>query len=268
MKEIKTTKNLLSPISIEITIICLLGGFTFFIAQYYDAFEYLVEISRKYEKYEVDELFTLLIILFIALIFIVFRKNKYLKLEIAKRKAAEESIKKIAFYDCLTGLPNRDLCMNRFENMLLNAARTSSVVAILFIDLDDFKKVNDTYGHDCGDTLLKQVTHRLLKRLRKGDTLSRFAGDEFIILLESIGSRDNVVVLTKELINCLRLPFKIKTAEIQIGISIGIAMSPNDGQDAAMLLKYADMAMYQAKREGKNTYRFYRKEFNMEQSVK
>lgn len=159
----------------------LLGILLFYIAQKYDAFELIVDISRKYEEYEVDEIITLLVITSFMLMVMNYRRTQRLKKEIIRRKQAEAEIKKIAFCDCLTGLPNRALCMDRLEHLLNQYARKADSFAILFVDLDDFKKVNDTYGHDGGDALLKQFAIRLLGQLRKGDTLSRFAGDEFII---------------------------------------------------------------------------------------
>lgn len=260
----KARKNVLrlSPFKLETLVIILIAIFSFWLAQEYDAFEYLITVSRQYENYEIDEIFTLLIIAAIALMIITYRNVRHLKLEIIKRKAAEHSIKKLAFYDSLTGLPNRELCINRFEHILNQSARNNGLAAVLFIDLDNFKEVNDTYGHDAGDDLLKQFSTRLLKQLRKGDTLSRFAGDEFIILLESVGSLNNVTILANKILNCVQYPFQINANETTVGMSIGIAMYPNDGKQAPQLLKHADTAMYHAKHEGKNTFRFYSNELN------
>ena len=252
----------LSPFKLETLVITLIAIFVFLLAREYDAFEYLIAVSRTYENYEVDEIFTLLIIAAIALMIITYRNIRHLKLEIIKRKTAEHSIKKLAFYDSLTDLPNRDLCINRFEHILIQSARNNGLAAVLFIDLDNFKEVNDTYGHDAGDDLLKQFSSRLLKQLRKGDTLSRFAGDEFIILLDSVGSLNNVTILANKILDCVQIPFQINANETTIGMSIGIAMYPNDGEKASQLLKHADTAMYHAKHEGKNTFRFYSNELN------
>ncbi len=251
-----------SELIIDVLVITLLAALVFWFAQAFDAFEYLVEVSRAHEEYEIDEILTLLMISAFALAGITYRNLKHLKKEIHKRIEVEKIIKKIAFYDSLTGLPNRELCTNRFEHILAHSARTTDTAAVLFIDLDNFKEINDTYGHDAGDMLLKQVTTRLLNQLRKGDTLSRFAGDEFIILLESVESVNNVTILAKKMLDCVQLPFQIGQNEASVGMSIGIAMYPNDGQEASVLFKHADAAMYHAKHEGKNTFRFYSNELN------
>jgi diguanylate cyclase (GGDEF)-like protein len=252
----------LSQFTIDVAFITLVAVITFWFAQKHDVFEYLVEVSRAHEEYEIDEILTLLMISAFSLAAITFRNSKRLKQEILRRRKAEQSIKKMAFYDSLTGLPNRELCINRFEHILNQSARTSDLAAVLFIDLDNFKEVNDNYGHDAGDILLKQFTARLLGELRKGDTLSRFAGDEFIILLESVGSINNVTILAKKILDCIQLPFQIDVNETTVGMSVDIAMYPNDGQEASILLKHADTAMYHAKNEGKNTFRFYSNELN------
>ncbi|WP_085297793.1 putative bifunctional diguanylate cyclase/phosphodiesterase [Cognaticolwellia mytili] len=252
----------LSQFTIDVVVTTLLAVITFWLAQKYDVFEYLVKISRTYEEYEVDEILTLVMISALSLAALTIKNNKRLKQEVLKRVKAEQSIKKMAFYDSLTGLPNRELCINRFEHILNQAARTSDLAAVLFIDLDNFKEVNDNYGHEAGDVLLKQFTARLLGELRKGDTLSRFAGDEFIILLESVSSVNNVTILAKKILDCIQLPFQIDVNEITVGMSVGIAIYPSDGQEASKLLKHADTAMYHAKHEGKNTFRFYSSELN------
>jgi diguanylate cyclase (GGDEF)-like protein len=260
----KILVKVLSPseLIVDVFAITLLAVLVFWIAQAFDTFEYLVEISRAHEEYEIDEILTLLMISAFALAGIAYRNSKYLKKEIHKRIEVEKIIKKMAFYDNLTGLPNRELCTNRFEHILAHSARTADTAAVLFIDLDNFKDINDTYGHDAGDALLKQVTTRLLNQLRKGDTLSRFAGDEFIILLESVKSINNVTILAKKILDCVQSPFQIGPNEAFVGMSIGIAMYPNDGQEARVLFKHADSAMYHAKHEGKNTFRFYSNELN------
>ena len=237
--------------------------FCFFIlAAHLDAFESLVNVTREYEDYELDEVFTLLIISSFVFAIMLFRVVKRLDKEIDNRIENEEKVRKLAFYDPLTALPNRALCMNRFDHILEQATRKNEFAAILFIDLDNFKQVNDTYGHDCGDMVLKEMSVRLAKQIRKGDTLSRFAGDEFIVLLDTVTTSDNAATLAKKLLHCLKQPLHVDGIEVQIGISIGIAVFPDDGSDGLTLLKHADIAMYQAKKAEKNTYRFYSKELN------
>lgn len=247
---------------IEVIIVVSLAAGLFWLARTYDAFEYLIEISRKHEEWELDEIFTLLMITSVALFIILARNISYLRKEIKRRFIVEEEIKKLAFFDSLTGLPNRDLCNNRLEHTLANALRNSTMAAVLFIDLDNFKEVNDNYGHNVGDQLLKQVAKRLASELRSGDTLARIAGDEFIIVLEAITTADNVSRLAEKLIAKIGKPFDLSDQEVHVGISIGIAMYPTDGDYNQLLIKNADIAMYHSKSEGKNTFSFFSKQLD------
>ena len=243
-----------------VVVACVIFGF----AQEYDAFEYLVEISRQHEDWELDEVFTLLMVGAVALAFINLRNAKYLKLEIKRRRKVEKKINKLAFFDSLTGLPNRDLCNNRLEHILVHAKRFNTLAAVLFIDLDHFKAINDTYGHDAVDEVLKQTASRLLSRLRKDDTLARISGDEFIVILESVTDPNNVSTLAEELLTTIQSPFIINGQEAHISLSVGIAIYPNDGEQPTVLMKNADTAMYHAKSEGKNTFRFFSNELDQQ----
>lgn len=261
-------KWLISRFVIEASIITILAAVIFWFAQENDLFEYLVSMSREHEDLELDEFFTLLMISSIALLFIILRNIKYLKGEIKQRIAAEKEIKKLAFYDTLTGLPNRELCNDRLNHLINHAERNKIQAAVLFIDLDNFKKVNDTLGHDAGDELLKQSATRLSSQLRKGDTVSRFAGDEFIILIESVSSVASIIVLAEKLVDSLSLPFTLNGQEAYIGISLGIALYPDDGKSGEALIKNADTAMYHAKHDGKNTFRFYSESLDAQSQYK
>jgi diguanylate cyclase (GGDEF)-like protein len=229
----------------------------FWFAQRYDVFEYIVMQSRAHEEWELDELLTLLMISAFAMVFITLSNAKHLKKEIVKRIAAEKKIKKLAFFDGLTGLPNRELCTNRLAHILNHSARTNELAAVLFIDLDNFKEINDTYGHDAGDSVLKQVAERLSKKIRVSDTLARFAGDEFIIIIESVESVDKVVPLANKILSCTQQPFLVCNSEAQVGMSIGIALSPLDGNTVERLFNHADTAMYYAKKHGKNSFQLF-----------
>ncbi|WP_457622298.1 PAS domain S-box protein [Persephonella sp.] len=179
--------------------------------------------------------------------------------DITNRKIEEKKLKKLAFYDGLTGLPNRLLFYNRLQHTLLRARRNKEYVAVMFLDLDGFKQVNDTYGHDIGDELLKEVGKRLQHTVRKIDTVARLAGDEFTIIIENLNSPDNVNVIARKILNSFKEPFIINGNQIRVGTSIGIAVFPLDGSDADTLIKNADMAMYLAKKSGKNRYVVYTK---------
>jgi diguanylate cyclase (GGDEF)-like protein/PAS domain S-box-containing protein len=178
-------------------------------------------------------------------------------LDITSRKKAEESIHKLAFYDILTGLPNRSLFMNRLEQALAQAQRDERLVALLFLDLDRFKEVNDQYGHAFGDKLLHAVGLRLASCIRQNDTLSRFGGDEFIMLVPGLKAAEDLRVVAEKVLAMMAEPFCIDQHRFDISTSIGIALYPQDGEDTDLLLKRADVAMYVAKDMGRNGYCFF-----------
>ncbi len=178
-------------------------------------------------------------------------------LDITARKKAEADIKKLAYYDALTGLPNRSLLMNRLEQVLAQAKRDERLAALLFIDLDKFKEVNDQYGHAFGDKLLKAVGLRLASCIRQNDTLARFGGDEFIMLLPGLRDASAVNKVAEKILAIMAEPFCIDQRRFDISSSIGIALYPQDGEDTDLLFKRADMAMYVAKDMGRNGYCFF-----------
>ncbi len=182
--------------------------------------------------------------------------------DITEQHHASELIKRHAFYDNLTGLPNRFLALDRLSQMLNEAERNNENTAVFFLDLDDFKKVNDTLGHDVGDKLLVESAARLKKLLRKEDTVGRLGGDEFILLIRRLEGDHNASSIAKNLLKAFRKPFEIDGRELILTLSIGIAMSPENGKDTSKLLRNADTAMYKAKSLGRNTYSFYTKEMN------
>lgn len=183
-------------------------------------------------------------------------------LDITKRKKAEETIHHLAFHDPLTELPNRILFGDRIQQALHRAERNKEQVALLFIDLDRFKSVNDTLGHAAGDTLLKEAANRLQNCLRQSDTVSRFGGDEFNILLTQIGSEDEVKMIAHKILKALEWPYQIEGQEIFLSGSIGIALYPKDGKDAMSLTKNADTALYRAKDLGRNNFQPYSSAMN------
>jgi diguanylate cyclase (GGDEF)-like protein len=179
--------------------------------------------------------------------------------DITERKQTLQQIERMATHDELTGLPNRYLLQDRIMQMLARYQRIKESGAILLLDLDHFKKINDTLGHQMGDLLLKEVALRLTASIRIGDTVARVGGDEFVIVLPSTTAH-SVEIVAKKLISILTYPFYINGSELKIGTSIGITLLPKEGTDAATLLKNSDIAMYQAKNAGRNTYRFFTSE--------
>ena len=180
----------------------------------------------------------------------------------AARQRYEARVQQLALYDGLTGLPNRALLEDRLRMALVHAQRSERGVALLFLDLDRFKAVNDTLGHPAGDVLLREVAERLPRCLREGDTAARWGGDEFIVLVPDLpGKRpaaaEAVAVVIEKIREVLSGPVKVESQEFEISMSMGVALYPGDGASVTDLIKNADTAMYQAKDKGRNTYRFF-----------
>jgi diguanylate cyclase (GGDEF)-like protein/PAS domain S-box-containing protein len=184
-------------------------------------------------------------------------------LDITERKMEEERIQYLANYDVLSGLPNRYLLNDRLDQALNLAQRHQTKLAVLFIDLDHFKNINDSLGHDIGDELLKAVAQRLKACLRRSDTIARQGGDEFIALLGDLNSEDEVTFVAEKMIESLRSEFKIGELQLSISLSIGVSIYPDDGETAVQLLRNADMAMYRAKDSGRNQFQYYEAEMNV-----
>ncbi|WP_420474124.1 EAL domain-containing protein [Noviherbaspirillum sp. ST9] len=172
--------------------------------------------------------------------------------DITRHKDYEEQLRRQALHDALTGLPNRLLLMDRMEQAIANANRSGSPFYVLFFDLDRFKYVNDTLGHDAGDELLKIITERMSECARKGDTLARLGGDEFVFMLEEIDDEQAIVPLVRRIMDRVSEPVVLGEQEISVTCSIGISVYPQDATDTFTLLKYADTAMYHAKEKGRN----------------
>lgn len=178
-------------------------------------------------------------------------------LDITDRKQAELHLQRIATHDELTKLPNRRLFQQRLEHALVRAHRHNSLLGVLYLDLDDFKIINDTYGHDKGDMLLGVLAGRLLECVRENDTVARLGGDEFTVILEDAYQLEDIVIVAKRIIESASKPFSLAGKESTVTISIGIGFYPHDGNTAQDLLRKSDMAMYKAKRQGKNNYQFF-----------
>jgi len=182
--------------------------------------------------------------------------------DITDQHKSTEVIRHHAYYDTLTQLPNRFLALDRLSQLINKAQRNKDKVAILFLDLDDFKKANDTLGHEVGDKLLIESANRLNQIVRKEDTVGRLGGDEFIVLLRGLTDDHNALAITEHLLQSFREPFKIDGRELILTLSIGIAIFPDNGSNCDDLLRNADSAMYQAKALGRNTYSFFTDEMN------
>ena len=177
--------------------------------------------------------------------------------DVTERKRAEETIRQMAYHDALTGLPNRKLFLDRLGVAIAQGRRNRKDIGIAMIDLDEFKEVNDTLGHDAGDLLLQAAAERLESSLRTGDTVARFGGDEFVIILPELKDAEDAVLVAQKIVEAFRNPFLIDSHALRVTASIGIAVYPGDGMEANTLLKKADTAMYRAKHAGRNRYQVY-----------
>lgn len=180
-----------------------------------------------------------------------------LNAEILERKQAEERIRYMAHYDVLTGLPNRVLLQDRVRQALAYARRSKTQVALLFIDLDYFKHINDSLGHPIGDRLLQMVANRFQEYLRQGDSVARLGGDEFVLCLPLHSGSSDAALVAQKALDVLDIPFIVEGHELHVSASIGIGLYPQDGTDVESLMRAADTAMYSAKEKGRNNYQFF-----------
>jgi diguanylate cyclase (GGDEF)-like protein len=215
-----------------------------------------INVETGYNKMVVMRISTQIgLILLLIIIFIVLW-NRRLHSEIKSRKQLEEQMKHMAMHDELTGLANRMLLKDRIINAINVHQRNKLQMALLFIDLDGFKNINDNYGHDVGDELLIQVAKTLSNCVRKSDNVVRFGGDEFVLLLTGLHSKEEARYIAEKVLVAMRKPFTLSAASAKISCSIGIAMYPDDGESDIELVKTADTLMYDAKSAGKNHYVF------------
>jgi diguanylate cyclase (GGDEF)-like protein len=223
----------------------------------------LLTIALLYEGYTGQQTLTLA------------AQNEQLESEIEQRRRAEERTHYLAYYDDLTGLPNRRLFKEQLTRSMTASRRRDWLIAVLYLDLDGFKQVNDTRGHDLGDVLLQAVSERLQGCIRETDSIarggdenvhvvSRLGGDEFTILLDSIKDYREAALVAQRILHSIEQPFPLDGQDVFISASIGIAVHPDAGQDMHELLQHADLAMYHAKKKGKNNFQFYRREMNEE----
>ena len=176
--------------------------------------------------------------------------------EVLEHQKTQEQIKYIAYHDTLTGLPNRNLLNELLVHSITLAERNNKCMAVLFLDIDGFKMINDIKGHGMGDQILQEVAERLLKTLRKSDVIARHGGDEFIVIIEELDNCSGVELIANKIVNCFQEPFHLENQDYFLTTSVGVAVYPADGQTPDMLIKNADIAMYKAKENGKNQYLF------------
>jgi diguanylate cyclase (GGDEF)-like protein/PAS domain S-box-containing protein len=182
--------------------------------------------------------------------------------DITARKESEERIRHLAQYDLLTALPNRALLTDRLAQLIASAKREQTRIGALYIDLDRFKEVNDSMGHEAGDLLLVALAKRLRAALRQSDTVARMGGDEFVVLLPLLREPDDAAVVARKLLEVIREPLMLKDNELTITATVGICIYPEDGADPGQLLRNSDAAMHEAKSAGRNAYRFYTQDLN------
>jgi diguanylate cyclase (GGDEF)-like protein len=188
--------------------------------------------------------------------------NRNLKLQIKERRQAEKKLKHLALHDPLTGLPNRLLFQDRLQQAIALSKRNAHKFSVFFMDLDNFKIINDTMGHEVGDELLKEVAKRLSDTGRDMDTVARLGGDEFAFIINKVKTIENAVIVAQRLNKLLKKPIEVSGNKINMGSSIGVTMFPDDADNSEELLRNADIAMYQAKDDGRNVIRFFTQEMN------
>jgi len=190
------------------------------------------------------------------------RAHEALHINRRRLESAVKDLQYLANYDSLTQLPNRALCMDRIKIAVKAASRENIMMAVMFLDLDHFKDVNDSLGHAIGDQLLKSTSQRLQEHIREDDTLARLGGDEFVIILNRIKKTENVIDVVEKIVASFDRPFELSGYQVNTTVSIGVCLYPNDGMDVDSLMKAADAAMYKAKDAGRNTYEFYESHLN------
>ncbi|MGJ8694401.1 MAG: diguanylate cyclase domain-containing protein [Thalassotalea sp.] len=215
-----------------------------------------IEITTGFEKNIVIKLAIQIGVFTLIVIGVIIFWNRRLYFEIKRRKVLEDKMKHMATHDELTGLANRTLLTERINSAINFHKRQSLSLAVLFIDLDGFKHINDNYGHDVGDELLVQLTERLQKCVRESDTVARFGGDEFVLLLTGLHDKKEAAFIAEKALKVIRKPVELSAATVAVSCSIGISAFPSDGDTDTELLKVADTLMYRVKAHGKNHYLF------------
>ncbi len=252
----------------ESLLITLITALLIWSTRFVDVPEFFIKLSSSQQQWRLDEIITQASILALGLLVLLTRYSLYLRKKIKRQFVDEEEIKRLAFFDSLTNLPNKELCQNRLDHAVSRAARNNTSIAVLFIGIDDFKGINDQQGHEGGDKLLQQVAKRLSSELRSGDTLARITGVEFIIILEAASAKDNVNIFADKVLLKLAQCYRIDMQEVYITCNLGIALYPSDGEHGKELIKSADTAMCFAKEKGPNSLAFFSKDLQEQVTAK
>ncbi|MCG8477902.1 MAG: EAL domain-containing protein, partial [Spirochaetales bacterium] len=247
----------------ELLLILALCTLFYILAGTYDWAERLIATLARMEEYELDEVIpTALFGIVLLAVFAVRRARESRRLFLEKLETHGQ-IEQLAYFDTLTGLPNRTLLLDRLQQAIARCRRENDWLAVIFIDLDGFKKINDSLGHAAGDRYLVSIAERLGAQLRAMDTLARFGGDEFVLLQNGVQSEAASLQSVERVLSIIAQPVDLGGREVHGSASIGIALFPRDAQERDTLLKHADMAMYRAKQEGKNRFHFYSEDLNV-----
>ena len=238
-----------------VILVVLIAQFVFFDVG--DLFLKFADFVKEYEDWGLDDLVLMSFMLCVCLMIFSFRRLQDLAKEMKGRAAAEDQALKLARHDPLTGLPNRRLFTEKLDDALRRTASGGGRTAVLMLDLDGFKVINDTYGHLAGDRTLLEVGERMSKVIRFDTMLARVGGDEFAIVLPNIASLDDPTGVARRIVSAIAEPFMIGGTATALGIGIGIAVAPDDGMDHDSLVRRADLALYRAKAEGQSTVRFF-----------
>jgi len=226
--------------------------------------EQLAEVHRKMRAYLLRASVgsVLLLLLFAMLCRMSWQLAQAKRRAIEAQAAYAKQIEHLAYHDSLTTLPNRSMFSTFLKQGINQARRHNNQLAVLFLDLDHFKEINDTLGHEAGDQLLQEVATRLKSCLRDSDTVFRLGGDEFVVLLLELHEEKYEAAVAEKILSAIAQPFILQGQEFSVTASIGISTYPQDGMDEQTLTKHADMAMYQAKEKGKNNFQFYSEKSN------
>ena len=249
-------------VAADIAILAALSVALFFTSSHFNLFERFAAFSQVHEGWQLDELLTIVVLFAFAGFVYAFRRSQDLNAELRRREAAEAHIRMMALHDPLTGLANRRRVLDVLTLALRGRKRGAAVTAMLMIDLDRFKPVNDLHGHGVGDRLLEAVSQRLRDVIRTGDLAARLGGDEFAIVVGSAVDAEAASRLARRVIATLSTPFEIDRVVVQIGASVGIASTADTATDPEALIHHADVALYRAKREGRGQFRFFEQEMD------
>ncbi len=246
----------------DAVVIFSIATVAFLLSSYYEVFEQIHEFAQGHEDWQVDELFMVSFVLSVAMIIFGYRRIQDLSREIAARRAAEREARKLSRHDPLTGLPNRRYFTEKLDEALRQLTVDGRRVAVLILDLDGFKPINDLYGHAAGDQALIAVAERISAVIPPHAVLARIGGDEFALILPRVDSLDDPTGLARRIVGAVAEPFAIASAMAALSAGIGISVAPDDGIEPEELVRRADLALYRAKAEGRSSIRFFEEEMD------